>query len=66
MNGDEDFAETWFGLWGVGVAENFGAAVMIEEDGFHANLREYAKNIAEQKRTGLKTGHYNGEKAGLR
>ena len=32
---DEDFARAGFGFWSVGVAEDVGSAVMIEENGLH-------------------------------
>jgi hypothetical protein len=35
---DENFASAEFGFRCVGVAEDFGAAVMIEDDGFQALL----------------------------
>jgi len=35
---DENFARAEFGFGCVGVAEDFGAAVMIEEDCLHAVL----------------------------
>jgi hypothetical protein len=38
VDADENFARAEFGFGGVGVVEDFGTAVAIEEDGFQAVL----------------------------
>jgi hypothetical protein len=60
VDGDEDLAEARLGFGDVGVAEDFGWAVVVEEDGFHGQAPRYAEKYSRSKKSaGLKTRHWD-------
>jgi hypothetical protein len=54
VDGDEDLAEAGFGLGDIGVAQDVGRAVAIEEDGFHVHAPRYAEKYSRSKKHGSK------------